>query len=93
MVDENGAIVSTNDELGLWIGQKQPDLVGRNLGEAISRRDGETDFTKSEFQSTRQLFVPRGLNQSDEPHHRKRAAYESGFVHDDDEPPAAASVP
>src|SRR4051812_3347411 len=41
VVDDKAAIVSINDELALWIGQKSSDLAGRNLGEALSARDGE----------------------------------------------------
>jgi signal transduction histidine kinase len=40
-VDQNCAIVSANDELASWVGQKPADLVGRNIGEALSQRDGE----------------------------------------------------
>jgi signal transduction histidine kinase len=40
-LDDKGAIVSVNDELASWIGQKPVDLTGRSLGEALSARDGE----------------------------------------------------
>lgn len=40
-VDDRGNITAINDELAAWIAQKPADMVGRNLGEALSGRDGE----------------------------------------------------
>jgi PAS domain S-box-containing protein len=38
-LDENGAILSVNDELASWLGEKALDLVGQNFGEVLGRRD------------------------------------------------------
>jgi signal transduction histidine kinase len=40
-VDENGAIISINDELALWLGLKAGDLIGKGLGETLADRDAE----------------------------------------------------
>lgn len=40
-LDENGAIISANDELSSWCGFKSGDLAGLNLGEVLGKRDAE----------------------------------------------------
>ncbi len=40
-LDENGAILTVNDELAGWLGQKAPDLRGQNLGEILGRRNAD----------------------------------------------------
>jgi signal transduction histidine kinase len=38
-LDENGAIVTINDEFAAWLGGKPADLVGFNFGEILGKRD------------------------------------------------------
>ena len=38
-LDENGAIITVNDELAAWLGAKTADLVGYNFGEVLGKRD------------------------------------------------------
>lgn len=38
-LDENGAVISINDELASWLGEKASELMGQNLGEVLGRRD------------------------------------------------------